>query len=75
MSSIISNFEIRNLFGVFSYRIPYERNLDNPAILYGENGVGKSTILNLIFHLLSSSNNRGIELRFGILNLSIFPLI
>ena len=32
--------------------------LTNAAILYGDNGVGKSTLLRIVFHLLSAANNR-----------------
>lgn len=57
--SIIRRIEVDALFGKFTYRIPRDGELDSPAILYGDNGVGKSTILNIAFHLLSSANDRG----------------
>lgn len=58
-TGLIEKIEVRDLFGQFSYTIPHEGKLVNPAIFYGDNGVGKSTLLNLVFHLLSSSNERG----------------
>lgn len=33
--------------------------MSNAAILYGDNGVGKSTLLRLVFHLLSAANDKG----------------
>jgi len=56
---LISSIRIEGLFGLYSYIIPESGTLSNAAILYGDNGVGKSTILRLAFHLLSAANNRG----------------
>lgn len=58
-TGIIEHVEIRDLFGLFNYRIPESGTLANPSILYGDNGVGKSTVLNLVFHLLSAAGDRG----------------
>jgi energy-coupling factor transporter ATP-binding protein EcfA2 len=56
---LISAIRVEELFGLYTYRLPKEGSLPNGAILYGDNGVGKSTILRLAFHLLSAANNRG----------------
>lgn len=56
---LISAIRIQGLFGMYAYNLPEEGALSNAAILYGENGFGKSTILRLAFHLLSAATNRG----------------
>ena len=58
MGTIIS-IRVSKLFGQFDYQLPNSGSLTNPAILYGDNGVGKSTLLTLVFHLLSSAGDRG----------------
>jgi ABC-type molybdenum transport system ATPase subunit/photorepair protein PhrA len=55
---LISAIRIENLFGLYNYRLPIQGPLPNAAILYGDNGIGKSTILRLAFHLLSAEGNR-----------------
>jgi hypothetical protein len=55
----ISAIRVTGLFGLYTYRLPHDGSLPSAAILYGDNGVGKSTILRLAFHLLSASGNRG----------------
>lgn len=56
---LISNIRIDGLFGLYTYSVPRNGELTNAAILYGDNGVGKSTVLRLAFHLLSAAHNRG----------------
>lgn len=56
---LISRVKIKNLFGLYSYDLPESEIMTDAAILYGDNGVGKSTILKLVFHLLSVANDRG----------------
>lgn len=58
-NSIITQIEVHDLFNKFSYKLPSRSEFSNAAILYGDNGVGKSTILRLVFHLLSASDNSG----------------
>jgi energy-coupling factor transporter ATP-binding protein EcfA2 len=56
----IVSIKLERILGQYSYDIPSEGGaLDRVPILYGENGVGKTTILKILFHLLSSANNRG----------------
>jgi energy-coupling factor transporter ATP-binding protein EcfA2 len=56
---LISSIRIEKLFGLYTYVIPEIGELSNAAILYGDNGVGKSTLLRLVFHLLSAASDRG----------------
>src|ERR1700758_1190637 len=56
---LISTIHVKGLFGLYTYDIPDVGELTNAGILYGDNGVGKSTLLRLAFHLLSAANNRG----------------
>lgn len=56
---LISAIRVEDLFGLYTYRLPQEGTFPNAAILYGDNGIGKTTILRLAFHLLSAANDRG----------------
>ncbi|MEW5714560.1 AAA family ATPase [Pseudomonas sp. SB113] len=56
---LISTICVEKLFGLYAYRLPNEGELSSASILYGDNGVGKSTILRLVFHLLSSASDKG----------------
>jgi len=63
-SRAISRISVTRLFGQFDYILSSEPTTPslshaNILILYGDNGSGKTTILKLLFHLLSPSNNRG----------------
>lgn len=56
----ISHIDIEDLFGIYSYSIPLESmDISKLLILYGENGAGKTTILTIIFNLLSSEESKG----------------
>ena len=54
---------IKQLFGRYDYELPMPgRTSESKAsvsLLYGDNGTGKTTILELIFHLLSSDYGQG----------------
>lgn len=55
----ISSIRVTGLFGRYSYSLPSNKDgLSDLNIIYGENGVGKTTLLNLVFHLLSPSDRR-----------------
>ena len=56
---LISSMKIEGLFGLYDYSIPKIGSLQNASILYGDNGVGKSTLLRLAFHLMSPASDRG----------------
>ena len=63
MNRTITSVSIENLFGRYSYdlRLSEQEDLEGPrlSLLYGDNGTGKTTILKLVFHLLSSELSRG----------------
>lgn len=62
---VITNISIERLFGRYSYSIPEHPigalpgEYDRLILLYGDNGSGKTTILNLVYHLLSPMDRRG----------------
>lgn len=57
---------IDELFGLYNYEIPgHKQSLDRTPILYGENGLGKTTILRVLFHLLSPDGNAGHRTALG----------
>ncbi|MEQ8755130.1 MAG: AAA family ATPase [Coleofasciculus sp. G1-WW12-02] len=60
--SVVS-INVKRLFGRYTYNLQLkdkDTQLENSLlILYGDNGSGKTTILNLLFHLLSPGQNRG----------------
>lgn len=55
MAINLTNFKVEELHGQRSIEIPLE---DNKLILVGENGSGKTTIINLIYYFLSRQWNR-----------------
>ncbi|WP_272525598.1 AAA family ATPase [Providencia sp. PROV196] len=59
--NLIKSISVSKLFGIYDYSFDIDSETLNSdaVILYGDNGVGKSTILRLAFHLLSTSNNNG----------------
>src|SRR5271168_3994286 len=58
-NSLIASIRIEKLFGLYNYRLPEIDQFSNATILYGDNGTGKSTLLRLVFHLLSAGDDRG----------------
>lgn len=58
-SRLVRSIQIERLFNRYSYDISLEFPHDPISILYGENGSGKTTILNLLFHLLSPEPRAG----------------
>lgn len=56
--ALIKSIIIDKLFGYLSYKIK-ARSREDPIILYGDNGSGKTTILNLIFHTISPKDKEG----------------
>lgn len=58
-NALIASIRVEGLFGLYNYSLPEEGKFSNAAILYGDNGTGKSTLLRLVFHLLSSKHDGG----------------
>jgi len=58
--ALLSRMEIRGLFGRYDYdiRVPEQAASDRLVLLYGDNGRGKTTVLKILWHLLSPANNR-----------------
>jgi len=62
LTRAISRIQVTRLFGSYDYDLhPASQgsDLDRLWILYGDNGCGKTTILETLFHLLAPENNRG----------------
>jgi energy-coupling factor transporter ATP-binding protein EcfA2 len=59
----ITKISVRALFGQLSYDLLLEGQGEDPAnqvsIFYGDNGSGKTTILKLLYHLLSPIDSKG----------------
>ena len=59
----ITSVFIEGLFGLHTYNIQVSRTPGVPGpsllILYGDNGTGKTTILQLVYHLLGKEDDRG----------------
>jgi len=56
----IVHIDIEDLFGIYTYSIPMDSmDISKLLILYGDNGAGKTTILQMIFNLLSSEKAKG----------------
>lgn len=58
----IVRITVEKLFGQFTYELPTKDDFSDISqlfILYGDNGSGKTTILNVLFHLLSSEDGKG----------------
>lgn len=58
-SPLIASISVKGLFGLYNYELPASGLFSNAVILYGDNGVGKSTLLRLVFHLLSPGPSNG----------------
>lgn len=58
----ITRITVRKLFGLYDYILEETASGDQPgrvAILYGDNGSGKTTILRSIFHILAPDGSSG----------------
>lgn len=57
---LVRSIRIVDLFGRYTYHISVRGAVAPPVILlYGDNGSGKTTVLNLLWNLLSPATNRG----------------
>lgn len=61
--SVIRRFEISGLFGLHDYRLEFGKSGTgeslHQSLLYGDNGTGKTTILKLMYNLLSRMPDQG----------------
>jgi energy-coupling factor transporter ATP-binding protein EcfA2 len=61
-SAVITSITVNSLFGQMNYVLDLSGRADDPAshisILYGDNGSGKTTILKLLYHLLSPVDDK-----------------
>jgi energy-coupling factor transporter ATP-binding protein EcfA2 len=68
---------VEGLFGRYSYRLgTYANGKFDPrlVLLYGDNGCGKTTILRLLYHLLSPENDRGHRTRITRIPVRVFAV-
>ncbi|GET24945.1 AAA family ATPase [Prolixibacter sp. NT017] len=57
----VSKVYIEELFGYYTYTLPNsdEQDISKLLLVYGDNGTGKTTLLNLFFYLLSTKDKSG----------------
>lgn len=76
--SPIVEIEIRGLFGYFKYTFPEKGNsidlFERLLVIYGLNGTGKTTILNLIYHTLSPRERAGHRTALAAIPFSLFRI-
>src|ERR1700710_1606052 len=60
-ANIIKHFEIQGLFGLHDYILDFggDDGARHESLIYGDNGTGKTTILKLMYHLLSPKPHEG----------------
>lgn len=63
----VAQILIEELFGVYSYVLPNQSGteIEKLLIMYGDNGTGKTTILKLLFYLLSTRDKSGYKTRIS----------
>lgn len=69
MKNIIKSFEIKGLYSERNVRIDFE---DNIKIIVAENGYGKTTILNVLYTVLSGNLNKLQEVDFKSIHITFF---
>lgn len=69
MKNIIKSFEIKGLYNERNVRIDFE---DNIKIIVAENGYGKTTILNVLYTVLSGNLNKLQEVDFESIYITFF---
>ena len=68
MSAKITEFKIKRLHGYQNITIPIK---DNTIILVGENGLGKTTVVNLLYYFLTRSWERMLDYEFTEISIKI----
>lgn len=65
--ALLARMEVRGLFGRYSYdiEVPVEAGSERLLLFYADNGRGKTTVLRLLWHLLSPADNRGHRTAIG----------
>lgn len=73
----IKEINVNKLFGHYSYKIPGDKlnNISQLLILYGDNGSGKTTILKIIFWILSTKDKSGFKTKLAGTKFSSFRII
>lgn len=63
----VSQICVEKLFGQYTYNIPNDSNVDinKLLILYGDNGTGKTSILKLLFYLISPRDKKGYKTKIA----------
>ena len=64
ISPAVQSIRARDLYGRYSYELATTGD-SRFMILYGDNGSGKTTILNILFHVLSTARARGHRTALG----------
>ena len=74
----ITRIKVNDLFGQYSYNLKDKVSRDGFAskalLLYGDNGSGKTTILQLLFYLLSHIDEKGHKTRASKIRFSLFQV-
>ena len=68
MSFVIEKFSIRGLHSTRDYHIPIR---DNKIVMVGVNGLGKTTVVNLLYLILSRQWERTLDYAFRSIELSV----
>lgn len=64
----IKRFEIEELFGVYNVNIPFKNNIN---IFVGENGLGKTTILNALNYIIQGDSESLLSIEFNKMQLTL----
>lgn len=73
----IKEIKVSKLFGHYTYNLPKKsetKELNKLFILYGDNGAGKTTVLNLVFYLLSTKDKSGFKTKLAQTKFELFSI-
>jgi energy-coupling factor transporter ATP-binding protein EcfA2 len=75
---LVSRIDVDNLFFTYSYKLETKQSVDDSSgylmLLYGKNGTGKTTVLNLLYHLLHPEPYGGHRSELGVIPFSRFKV-